>query len=946
MPRLNRRRLPRRLIHAGLALTGVGLLSAVPVAAAPKAPAPVDCVNPMVGTDAHGHTYPGATLPFGFVQLSPDTPLQGWDGSSGYHYSDTTILGFSHTHLSGTGVGGLGDILLMPTVGDVRLNAGTPGAGDGYSSRFSHTQETASPGYYKVYLQDPKVTAELTATERCGLHRYTFPQSDAAHIVLDLAHGVGNDPINETLTVENNSTLSGSRLSNGWGGHRTVFFVLQFSKPFDALGIEQDGTRLPAGAASAAGKSVKAFANYRTAAGEAVLVRVGLSGTSVEGARKNLAAEMPGFDFNAVHTAAVKQWSRALDVVQVSAISPEVRRTFYTNLYETMLSPVLYNDVNGAYLGLDKKIHAGSFQNYTTFSLWDTFRAQNPLLTLVQPERMGDITHSLLSEFQESHTNRMPIWPLYDNETYTMIGYHSAPVIADAYLKGLAPANAEAEYQALKTTAMQDVDGLGDYKSAGYVFSAGNKQSVSRTLEYAYDDWCIAQMASKLGHADDAQMFLKRSANYRNVFDTNTGFMRGRKADGTWRGPFNPKMLVWDDYTEANAWQYTWSVMQDVPGLVSIMGGDTAFVNKLDGLFDAKSDVISNIPDITGLIGQYAHGNEPVHHVAYLYSYAGAPYKTQARARQVMNTLYNDTPAGQCGNNDCGQMSAWYVFSALGFYPVSPVSGVYVLGSPLVSRATIQLDKAHYGGKTFTLIADNNSAKNIYIQSATLNGKPLTRSYFTQSELAGGGTLHLTMGAAPNKTWGLAPASRPPSGLPAGLTLAALPAPSTAYKPVLLSVPIRVICGTDIAAGNFIPDPNMQDGSVNGAPAAVDVSAPNAAPLAVYQSERYGSDFTYTFPVPKGRAYTVRLHFAEIFGDGAGQRVENIEINDKTVLPNFDTFAAAGGANKAVVKQFDNITPDAGGVISIRITAVKGSPDQNAKISGIEILPAPGVAAR
>ncbi len=921
------------------------MIAAHPAFAA--APAPVDCVNPLVGTAAHGHTYPGATVPFGFVQLSPDTPLQGWDGSSGYHYSDSSILGFSHTHLSGTGVGGLGDILVMPTVGDVHLDAGTPG--NGYSSRFSHTQETASPGYYKVFLQDPQVMAELTATARCGFHRYTFPQTDAAHIVIDLAHGVGDDPIQTTLHVENATTISGSRVSSGWGGRREVFFVMQFSRPFDAAGIEQDGQRLPAGSADGAGKSVKAFVNYKAAAGEAILVKVGLSGTGVDGARKNLAAELPSWDFNAVRTAAAGQWSRALNAVQIDTPSQAIRRTFYTNLYQSLISPVLYNDADGTYRGLDHQNHPGDgYQNYTTFSLWDIFRAESPLLTLIQPARVPDMTHSLLMEYQQSGTGRTPIWPLWDNETYTMIGYHSAPVMADAYLKGLAPGDAEAMYRALRETALRNNDGLNQYQASGYVYSSpvGQKQSVSRTLEYAYDDWCIAQMAKKLGHAEDARMFLMRAANYRNVYDSTTGFMRGRKADGSWRGPFNPKQLVWADYTEANAWQYSWSVMQDVPGLVKIMGGDTAFVDRLDGLFNAKSDVIANIPDITGLIGQYAHGNEPVHHVAYLYNYAGAPYKTQARVRQVMNTLYDDTPAGQCGNDDCGQMSAWYVFSALGFYPVNPVGGVYVLGSPLVSKATIQLDKEHYGGKKFTVIAANNSAKNMFIQSASLSGKPLTRSWFTQAELAAGGTLRLVMGPNPNKTWGHSLANRPPSGMPAGMKYAALPTPSAPVKIVQLSLPIRIVCGSDDPAGGFVPDPNMTDGSVAAATPIIDTTVSNAAPAAVYQSERYSSDFTYTLPVPKNRAYTVRLHFAEIFDDGAGQRVENIAINGKPALTNFDIFAAAGGTNKAVVRQFTGIVPDAHGNIEIHITAAKNSPDQNAKISGIEILTPAQAAAR
>ncbi len=929
----------RRRLRAGLAVAGAGLLWASTLPAPAAAPSPVESALPLVGTDAHGHTYPGATVPFGMVQLSPDTPLQGWDGASGYHYTDNVIIGFSHTHLSGTGVGGLGDIMLMPTVGTVSMDAGTPG--NGYASRFSHSREVAQPGYYKAFLDTPGVLAEMTATERCGVHRYTYPASTAAHLILDLNHGVGDNTQAATLTVENSTTLSGSRVSNGWGGRRVVYFVMQFSRPFEGISIQQDGQML-AGGAAADGKIVKAALNYNTVDNKVVVVKVGISSTSVDGARKNLTAEVPGFDFDAVHNAATKTWSAALGTVKVETPDPVVRRTFYTNLYDSMLAPTLFDDTDGAYLGRDNKVHtAPGFQNYSTFSLWDIFRAESPLLTIVQPERVPNMAQSLLAEFKESGTGRLPIWPLAENETYCMVGYHSIPVIADAYFKNLLPNDAEAMYQAMRTTAMGSTDGLNDYKTSGYVYSSseGSKQSVSRTLEYAYDDWCIARMAQSLGHKEDASLFYRRAANYRNVFDTTTGFMRGRKEDGTWRGPFNPAILYWADYTEANAWQYTWSVMQDVPGLVKIMGGDTPFIGKLDGLFNAPSGNLSSIPDITGLIGQYAHGNEPVHHVAYLYNYAGAPYKTQGRVRQVMDTLYNDTPAGQCGNVDCGQMSAWYVFSALGFYPVNPAQGVYVIGSPRVDKAVISLDKKVYGGKTFTMIADNNSATNKYIQSATWNGKPLSRSWFTQKELAAGGTLHFVMGPKPNMTWGKAIADRPPTGMPAGALYAALPTPSVPYVPVVLSLPIRIVAGTDTAVGNFIPDPNIQDGAINSANTTVDTSAANAAPAGVYSSERYGSDFTYSFAVPQNKLYTVRLHFAEVFGDTAGQRLEDISINGKPVLSNFDPVVAAGGPNKAVVKEFTGIKPDAKGMININISAAQAAADKNAKISALEILP-------
>lgn len=907
-------------------------------APAPQIPAVVSAANPFVGTAEHGHTYPGATLPFGMVQVSPDTPLQGWDGSSGYHYSDSVIQGFSHSHLSGTGVGGLGDVLLMPTVGAVQLAPGDPGKQAGYASRFSHAREEATPGYYKVFLDDPKVTAELTATERCGLHKYTFPASDNAHIVLDLGHGVGNNVAESGLTVENSTTISGYRLSDGWGGRRAAYFVMEFSKPFASYGVERDGQRVAGTPGKVDGKAVKAFVNYNTRAGEAILVRVGISGTSIEGARRNLNVEIPNFDFNAVHGKAVDKWSESLGAIQVETKDPKVRRTFYSNLYQSYLGPVLFNDVDGTYRGPEGRNYAGTaFQNYTTFSLWDTFRAQAPLLTITQPQRISDMVNSMLMFDAERGRDEMPVWTLWGNETGTMIGYNSAPVIADAYLKGFTGFNAEAAYQALKRTALNERNGQGEFNKYGYVISGGKaNQSVARTLEFAYDDWAIAQMAQKLGHTEDAKMFMDRSANFVKVYDTASGFMRGRTEDGGWRRPFNPNTVAWADYTEANAWHYSWAVMQDPQKLVQLHGGDQAFIEKMDAMFNSTSDGLFGIPDITGLIGQYAHGNEPVHHAAYLYNYAGAPYKTQSRVREIMKTLYNDTPAGDPGNNDVGQMSAWYVFSALGFYPVNPAQGVYAIGSPVVDKATIKLDKNYYGGCTFTVVAQNNSPENVYIQSAMLNGKALESSYITHNQILAGGELRFVMGPKPNMSWGKAVAMRPPSGMPVGFKYPATPEGSKMMN-VKWTLPIRVAPGSAKPIDGWLPDFSTDGGALNGNDAKIDVSAPNAAPLAVYQSERYGADNTFTYPVPKGSTYTVRLHFAEIFQDIPGQRMENISINGQQVLTNFD-IAAQAGQNKAVVKEYAGIAPDEKGNIVIRVAAAPGSPDQNAKISGIEIF--------
>ncbi|MDE3068802.1 MAG: GH92 family glycosyl hydrolase [Verrucomicrobiota bacterium] len=899
-------------------------------------PQPVNESLPLVGTAAHGHAYPGATVPFGMVQLSPDTRTEGWDACGGYHYSDTNILGFTHTHLSGTGATCLGDVLLMPTVGQLHLEAGTPG--HGYASSFSHAQEQATPGYYRVFLETPKVTAELTATARCGFHRYTFPVSDQAHFILDLVHGIGNRAVAATLHVENHTTISGSRISQGWGGRRAIYFVMQFSRPFDSFGIEQDGQRLPEETADARGTQIKAFVNYKTTANEQILVKVGISGTGIEGARKNLAAEIPAWDFDGVRTAAVDQWRRELDAIEVQTFDPHIRTTFYANLYLSCLAPVLFNDVDGAYRGYDHQNHTGAkFQNYTTFSIWDIYRAEWPALTLLHPARINDMVQSMLAEYRELGEHTTPIWPLWANETWCMIGYHSVDMIAEAYLEGYRGFDAEAAYQAMRDTAMQDRNGLKTYKELGYVASTPGGTATSRTLEYTFDDWCIARMAQALGHERDAKSFYHRAANYYNLFDRTTGFFRGRLANGAWRSPFVPDALVNDEYTEADAWQYAFDVQQDVPGMIALYGGDQGFIQKMDAMFDASPVIHTHIPDISGRIGQYSQGDEQSHHVAYLYDYAGAPYKTQQRVRQVMATLYDDTPAGECGNVDCGQMAAWYVFSALGFYPVNPDSGVFAIGSPVVTKAVIHLSREKFHGRTFTVIAENNSPQNIYVQSASLDGQPLLKPWFTYSQLVAGGTLRLVMGPKPNPGWGGARADRPPATMPADFHYPALPPPAF-DKPVALHVPIHVICGSDETAGDFVPDPNMIEGDVNQADAPIDTGVPNAAPAAVYQSERYGSDFTYTFPVPAGQRYLVRLHFAEIFDDGAGRRIENIDINGKPALANLDIYSAAGGMNKAVVRDFPDVAPDARGNIVIRIASAANSPDQDAKISGIEIL--------
>jgi predicted alpha-1,2-mannosidase len=730
-----------------------------------SAKSPVDYVNPMIGTAEHGHVYPGATVPFGLVQLSPDTRDNTWDGSSGYHYSDQSILGFSHNHLTGTGCPDLGNILLMPTVGDLKL---TPGGrpGDGYRARFSHQDEISRPGYYSVLLPDYQVKVELTATARAGFHRYTFPATTAGHVVVDLQHGIGNKMTEAQLTIENNHTASGYRKSNGWGGDKTYYFVMEFSRPFDSAGVGQIDKDVAGNQTT--GKETKGHFDFKTKAGEQILVRVGLSTVSVEGARNNLHAEIPGWDFDAVAKAARQQWDAALSVLVVKTSDTDLKQTFYTALYHSLLAPTLLSDVDGQFRGPDGNVHqTKGYDYYTELSLWDTFRAENPLLTLVQPGRVNGFVQTMLDHYKIFGQQTLPVWPEGGKETWCMIGNHAIPVIAEAYAKGFRNWDANEALNDMIASTDKNREQLDAYRDQGFIPTGKGVQSVSKVLEYAYDDACIARLAKALGKDDFAEKYAKRSQNWENVFDPSTGFMRGKNADGSWVTPFGEKeinSINFNEYTEANAWQYNFFVLHNVPGLIAKLGGDEKFVARLDEMFDTTETIpnLASIPDVTGVIGMYAHGNEPVHHVAYLYNYAGQPWKTQTRVRQVASTLYTNTPGGICGNDDCGQMSAWYVFTALGFYPVDPAGGIYVLGSPLFDQATLQLDPKFAKGRSFTVIARNNSDKNPYIQSATLNGRPITRGWIAHDEITAGGTLVLTMGPTPNKTFGSAPADRPP----------------------------------------------------------------------------------------------------------------------------------------------------------------------------------------
>ncbi len=716
-------------------------------------PLPVDEVLPLVGTGAHGHTYPGATVPFGFVQLSPDTRTEGWDACSGYHFDDIKILGFSHTHISGTGCADLGDLLILPVTGEMTGSL----ACKKFQSTFSHETEIAQPGYYSVRLEKYDVLAELTATAHAGMHRYTFPASHQSHLLIDLVHGLGNKPTDAQLKIESDSRLTGFRRSDGWAKDKTIFFVIETSVPFTGFGLELGGTNLPADASDAVGKNVRGRLDFETASGQQVVLRVGLSPTSVDEAQKNLAAEIPAWDFDAVRAAARNLWNKNLSRIQIESANTGFVQTFYSALYHSFSEPVLYNNADGSYSGADKKIHTDeNFQYYSTFSLWDTFRAEHPLLTLIQPERVNDFVRTLLAFSQQSPEHALPMWPLASIETGCMIGYHAVPVIVDAWQKGFRDYDVDFAYQAMRDTAMSVRNHQDEYQKLGYVPAVSGKQfyATARTLEFAFDDWCLAQMAAALGKTNDANLFTQRSQNFTNVFDAQTGFFCGKLADGNYREPFDAKAVSFDDFIEANAWQYAFAVPHDVPGMIKLYDGNEAFIKKLDRLFSEDSQVNNYLIDVSGLVGQYAHGNEPCHHVAYLYDLAGAPWKTQQRVREIMLTQYDNSPEGICGNDDCGQMSAWYVWSALGLYPLNPAGGVYQIGSPLVEKATIHLDPKIYPGGTFTIVAHHASRQNCYIQSAKLNGRLLNRAWITHKEIVRGGTLEFEMGIQPNKSWG------------------------------------------------------------------------------------------------------------------------------------------------------------------------------------------------
>jgi len=707
-------------------------------------------VNPFIGTGGHGHTYPGATMPFGMMQLSPDTRLDGWDGCSGYHYSDDYIYGFSHTHLSGTGVSDYGDILLMPT-NEVHFNNGADGK-IGYRAHFSHDNEIAEPGYYKVHLDSTEIDVELTVSKRSGMHKYQFPNTKNQYLILDLEHR--DKLLDFDIKINSEKSVQGFRHSEAWAKDQRLFYYIEFSHPIKDW--EREYEVFPT-------KESFQFINPNN---EPVYIKIGISAVDEAGAKKNLEAEIGDKTFNQVKKEAQEAWETQLEKIVVESDNIDYKTNFYTALYHTMLAPNLYQDVDGRYRGMDLEIHqTEDFDYYTAFSLWDTYRAAHPLYTIIEEEKTNDFINTFIAKYDEGGI--MPIWDLSANYTGCMIGYHAVPVIADAYLKGIRNYDIEKAFEAMTHSATRDKLGLKSYKEFGFIPVEEESESVSKTLEYAYDDWTIAQMAKAMGKTEDYKTYTERAQYYKNVFDPETQFMRGRFRN-TWFAPFDPYEVNFN-YTEANSWQYSFYVPQDISGFINLLGGKDKLEAHLDNLFTAEAETSGrNQADITGLIGQYAHGNEPSHHMAYLYNFVGKPHKTQEKVHQILTELYTNEPDGISGNEDCGQMSAWYIFSSLGFYPVTPASNQYIIGTPLFDKASINLEN----GKNFKITAKDLSDINIYIEYVFLNGEALDRTYISHSDIIKGGTLEFQMTSSPSD-WGTLESQLPKTSIDENLIVPA-----------------------------------------------------------------------------------------------------------------------------------------------------------------------------
>lgn len=713
-------------------------------------------VDPYIGSGYHGHVFVGTSVPYGMVQLGPNNIHKGWDWCSGYHYSDSILIGFSHTHLNGTGCTDLGDILIMP-LNEIRTPRGNQDdIRDGYASRYSHNNETARPEYYSLLLDRYNIKAELTATDRVGFHRYTYPEGKPASILIDLREGNGSNAYDSYIRKIDDYTVEGYRYVRGWSPSRKVYFVLKSDKKIEQFTAYDDNTPKPWEQLKVASvKSVLTFGNVKE-----VKIKVSLSSVSCANAAMNLQAELSHWDFDKIVKMSADRWNKELARMSVETDNEPAKRIFYTAHYHTMIAPTLYCDVNGEYRGMNDMIYTDPKKaNYTTLSLWDTYRALHPLMTIVQPEMVDDVVNSMLSIYRQQ--DKLPIWPLMSGETNQMPGYSSVPVIADAYLKGFTGFDAEEALQAMKATATYEKqNGIPYVMKKGYIPADKVHEATSIAMEYAVDDWGIAAMAHKMGKPEDAATYAKRAHYYKNYFDSSIHFIRPKLEDGSWRTPYDPARSIHTvgDFCEGNGWQYTFFAPQDAYGLIGLFGGDKPFTAKLDNFFtnnDSMGEGASS--DITGLIGQYAHGNEPSHHVAYLYAYAGEQWKTAEKVRFIMDEFYTDKPEGIIGNEDCGQMSAWYLLSSMGLYQVNPSDGIFVFGSPCFNKVEMKVR----GGKTFTVEAPNNNKENIYIQKVYLNDKPYNKSYITYDDIINGSTLKFVMGKKPNKNFGKAPANRP-----------------------------------------------------------------------------------------------------------------------------------------------------------------------------------------
>ncbi len=802
-------------------------------------------VNPFIGTGGHGHTYPGATMPFGMMQLSPDTRLDGWDGCSGYHYSDSLVYGFSHTHLSGTGVSDYGDILLMPT-NELVFNNGADG-NKGYRSSFSHDSEEASPGYYKVHLENTNIDVELTVTARAGMHKYNYPSAENQMLIIDLEHR--DQLLDCNIRKVNDYEFKGFRRSKAWAEDQHVYFYLKFSHPTK---IPTFFHRTPDRRSRMAGLE---FDNPNN---EPVYVSIGISAVDTEGARKNLEAEIGTKNFDQLKMETNSIWEAQLEKVVVESENEDHKTNFYTALYHSVIAPNIYQDVDGRYRGMDLAVHQNStFDYYTVFSLWDTYRAAHPLYTIIEQERTNDFINTFLAKYDEGGI--MPIWDLSANYTGCMIGYHAVPVVADAYLKGIRDYDTEKAFEVMKHSAIQDKLGLENYKTNGFISVEAESESVSKTLEYAYDDWTIAEMAKAMNKDSDFAMYSERAQYYKNVFDPESKFMRGRFRN-TWFAPFDPYEVNFN-YTEANAWQYSLYVPQDINGLIKLMGGKKVFEQQLDTLFTAKAETSGrDQADITGLIGQYAHGNEPSHHMAYLYNFVNKPYKTQEKVHQILTELYQNAPDGISGNEDCGQMSAWYVLSSLGIYPVTPGSNQYIIGTPLFSKASINLEN----GKQFTIVAENSSATNKYVAAAYLNGNVLNRSYIYHQEVMDGGSLVFEMTDEPSD-WATSDDASPTTEITEHLIV---PAPFIAEGEVAFKIETQVVLGVSSSETDIYYSLNGSEYQVYNAPFKVS----EVTELKTYAADRDGKKSsvlaTQFYKIDPNLSITLESEYANQYNAG------------------------------------------------------------------------------